>query len=213
MKTIEITLYNINELKTINNAAYNKILDDTRDILIDSNFDYATDDILYILKDKYNLSIDKDNIYYSISYCQGDGFCFIDNNILSYTRLKNKSDEMNIFEKWITDNLSSDEMMLLLDYLNCNYNLSIIKSSHHYCHAYTCIIDYEVFYSSDDDKYIDDMNNFIYKLSKQLFNNVYVNICSDIKKYLYGYYDIAEDDVIQFINDNDYYYDIDGNLY
>lgn len=213
MKTKEITLYNIDELKTINNAAYNKILDDTRDILIDSNFNYSADDVLYILKDKYNLSIDKDNIFYSISYCQGDGFCFIDNNILSYTRLKNKSDDMNIFEKWITDNLSSDEMMLLLDYLNCNYNLSIIKTSHRYCHAYTCIIDYEVFYSSDNEKYLDDMNDFIYKLSKKLFNNVYVKICSDIEKYLYGYYDIAEDDVIQFINDNDYYYDIDGNMY
>lgn len=213
MKTKEITLYNIDELKTINNAAYNKVLDDSRQILIDSNFDYATEDIIYRLKEKYNLIIDEKNIFYSISYCQGDGFCFIDNNILSYTRLKNKSDDMNIFEKWIIDNLSSDEMALLLDYLNCNYNLSIIKTSHYYSHAYTCIIDYEVFYSSDDDKYIDDMNNFIYKLSKKLFNDVYINICSDIEKYLYSYYDIAEDDVIQFINDNDYYYDIDGVLY
>lgn len=213
MKKIEITLYNINELKTINNKAYNKVLDNSRQFLIDNNFNYATEDIIYTLKEKYNLSIDEKNIFYSISYCQGDGFCFIDNNILSYTRLKNKSDDMNIFEKWIIDNLSSDDMTLLLEYLNCNYNLSIIKTSHHYAHAYTCIIDYEIFYSSDDDNHIEAMNNFIYKLSKKLFNNVYVHICSDIEKYLYGYYDIAEDDVIQFINDNNYYYDIDGNLY
>ena len=213
MKSIEINLYNIDELKTINNKAYEKVLNNTREYLIDSNFNYADYDVIGILKDKYNLSIEKNNIFYSISYCQGDGFCFIDNNILSYTRLKNKSDDVNAFEKWIINNLKDDEMQLLLNYLNCNYNLSIIKTSHYYSHAYTCIIDYEIFYSSDDDSYLDAMNDFIYKLSKKLFNDVYVGICSDIENYLYGYYDIAEDDVIQFINDNDYYYNIDGVLY
>lgn len=212
MKTIEITLYNINELKNINNKAYNKVLDDGRQFLIDSNFNYATEDVIHTLKEKYNLDIDEKNIFYSISYCQGDGFCFIDSNILSYFRIT-KKENLNAFEKWIIDNLSDDDMQLLLDYLNCNYNLSIIKTSHHYSHAYTCIIDYEAFYSSDDDGYIETMNNFIYELTKKLFNNVYVKICSDIEKYLYGYYDIADDDVIDFINNNDYYYDIDGVLY
>jgi len=181
MKTIEITLYNIDELKTINNKAYEKILNDTREYLINTNFEYAAYDVIEILKDRYNLDIKKDNIYYSISYCQGDGFCFIDNNILSYTNIKNKSKNCNAFEKWIIDNLSDDDMRLLLDYLNCNYNLSIIKTSHHYSHAYTCIIDYEVFYSSDDENYIESMNNFIYELTKKLFNNVYIAICNEIE--------------------------------
>lgn len=213
MKSIEITVYKIDELKDINIKAYNKVMDDSRQFLIDSNFNYATEDVIYTLKEKYNLSIDEKNIFYSISYCQGDGFCFIDSNILSYTNIKNKSKDCNAFEKWIIDNLSDDDMRLLLDYLNCNYNLSIIKTSHHYSHVYTCIIDYEVFYSSDDENYIETMNNFIYELTKKLFNNVYVAICNDIETMLYSYYDIAEDDVIQFINDNDYYYDIDGVLY
>ena len=213
MKTIEINLYNINELKTINNKAYEKIIDDTRQYLIDVNFEYADIGAAVYLKDKYNLNIDRKNIYYSISYCQGDGFCFIDNNILSYTNIKNKSDDSNIFEKWIIDNLKDDEMILLLDYLNSNYNLNIIRTSYHYCHVYTCIIDYEIFYSSDDDAYIEKMNDFIYKLSKKLFNDVYIKICADIEKMLYGYYEIDENDILSFINDNDYYYDIDGGLY
>lgn len=213
MKTIEITLYNIDELKTINNKAYEKILYDTREYLINTNFEYAAYDVIEILKDRYNLDIKKDNIYYSISYCQGDGFCFIDDNILSYTNIKNKSDNCNIFEKWIIDNLKDDELTLLLDYLNCNYNLKIIKKSHYYCHAYTCKIDYEIFYSSDDNKYLDRINDFIYKLTEKLFNDVYISICSDIEKILYGYYEIDDNDVIDFIKDNEYMYDINGIMY
>ena len=212
MKTIEITLYNIDELKTINNKAYEKILNDTREYLINTNFEYADYDVIEILKDRYNLDIKKDN-YYSISYCQGDGFCFIDNNILSYTNIKNKSDNCNIFEKWIIDNLKDDELTLLLDYLNSGYNLKIIKESHHYCHAHTCNIDYEIFYSSDDDTYLDRMNDFIYKLTEKLFNDVYISICSDIEKILYDYYEIDDNDVIDFIKDNEYMYDVNGIMY
>lgn len=213
MKTIEITLYNIDELKTINNKAYEKILNDTREYLINTNFEYADYDVIEILKDRYNLDIKKDNICYSISYCQGDGFCFIDDNILSYTNIKNKSDNCNIFEKWIIDNLKDDELTLLLDYLNCNYNLSIKKISHNYCHAHTCKIDYEYFYSSDDNKYLDRINDFIYKLTEKLFNDVYISICSDIEKILYGYYEIDDNDVIDFIKDNEYMYDVNGIMY
>lgn len=51
MKTIEITLYNIDELKTINNKAYEKILNDTREYLINTNFEYATYDVIDFIKD------------------------------------------------------------------------------------------------------------------------------------------------------------------
>ena len=213
MKKIEIDVYNIDELKTINKSAYDKVMERVKDYLIENNFNFASENALCILKDKYNLDILEKNIFYSISYCQGDGFCFIDNNILSYIRIKNKSDNMNIFEKWIINNLSKDEISLLLDYLNCNYNLYIKKTSHSYCHPYTCKIDCEYFYSTDDDNYADRMNNFIDDLCKKLFDNVYIEICSDIEKALYDCYDVSNSDVIEFINANDYYYDINGVMY
>ena len=213
MKTIEITVYNIKELETINKKTYDKVIQRVSDYLINDRFNFASDDALYILNEKYKLEITEKNIYYSISYCQGDGFSFIDNDILSYTRLKNKSNDRNVFEKWIADNLSNDEMTMLLDYLNSDYNIDIIKTSHNYCHPYTCKIDYEYFYSSDDENYKVKINNFISKLCDRLFDNVYVKICGEIETILYSYYDITTDDVIEFINDNNYYYDIDGNLY
>ena len=213
MKKIEITVYSIDELKDRNIKAYNKVIDDMREIIIDDNFNFAASDASVLLKEKYNLNIDPDNIYYSITSSQGDGVCFIDDNILSYTNIKNKSDDSNIFEKWIINNLSDDEMTLLLDYLNSNYNLKIVKKTHNYCHAHTCIIDYEYFYSSDDDKYIERMNNFIYDLSQKLFNDVYIDVCGDIEKMLYKYYDIDDDDVIEFINNNEYLFTIEGDIY
>lgn len=212
MKQVKINLYTINELKSINEKAYKKIIDDERDDIIDIRFHYATYDVCDRLKDRYNLDIDEKSIYYSISYSQGDGFCFIDNNILSYTRLKNKSD-INAFEKWILDNLNDNDFNMLLEYLNDDYNLSIIKKSHYYCHSHTCIIDYETFYSSDDPNYVDNMNDFIYKLCNDLFNNVYINICKDIENFLYSFYDVDDDDVINTCNINEYFYDKNGVLY
>lgn len=212
MKKIEIILYTIDELKSVNEKAYKKVLDNAREILIDNNFNYASDDIIVTLKDRYNLDVNNKEIFYSISYCQGDGFCFIYDNLLSYYNIKNKNN-CNVFEKWIIDNLTNDEMTLLLDYLNSGYNLKIEKTSHYYCHAYTCTIDYETFYSSDDYKYIDKINDFIYDLTQKLYNNVYLKICSEIETMLYSYYDIDDNDIIDFINDNEYLYSIDGVLY
>ena len=212
MKKIEITVYTIDELKETNKNAYNKVIDDAKEKIINNRFDFASFDISIILKEKYNLSVDEKNIYYSISYCQGDGMCFTMDHILSYIHIKNNM-LLNVFEKWITNNLNDDEKMLLLEYLNCNYNLSIKKKSHHYEHAYTCFIDYEYFYSSDDPKFLDRMNNFISDLCDKLFNNVYVVVCGEIEKILYNYYDVDDDECIDNINDNGYMFDIDGDIY
>ena len=212
MKQVKINLYTLSELKNINEKVYQKVLDNERDDIINIRFDYASCDVYYILKDRYNIDIDEKNIYYSISYSQGDGFCFIDNDILSYTRLKNKSD-LNAFEKWILNNLNDNDFNMLLEYLNDGYNLSIIRNSHQYCHCYTCIIDYETFYSSDDPNYIDNVNDLIYILCKKLFNEVYVNICKDIETYLYSLYDVDDNDVIDTCNANEYFYDKNGVLY
>lgn len=213
MKEKIINLYKINELKQVNKKAYDKIINDTRDIIINCNFDYAIDAIQEILKNNHNLDIDNNNIEYSISYCQGDGFSFTDKYILSYTNIKNKSN-LNAFELWIINNLTSDEIELLLSYLNDGYNLNIERiSHHHYCHPYTCIIDFEYYYSNDDENYVNKINNFIDDLCKKLFKNVYLSICYEIEKYLYSLYDVDDDECLEYLTDYDDDYDINGNLY
>ena len=212
MKTINIELYNINELKTVNEKAYKKLIDEAKEFLINDRFYFADEDITNILKDKYNLLVDKKNIEYSISYCQGDGVCFTMKNILSYTRIKN-NDNLNAFEKWIIDNLNNEEKALLLEYLNSGYNLNIIKTSYHYSPARTCTIDYEYFYSSDDPIYIDRINNFIDELCKKLFDEAYIAICEYIEGVLYDYYEIEESECVEFLTENNYLYDRHGIQY
>ena len=147
-----------------------------------------------------------------ISYCQGDGACFINNSILSYTNIKNKKD-LNAFEKWLIDNLNEEEMMLLLDYLNSGYNLDIIKISHHYEHARTCRIDYEYFYSSDDPEYLNRINYFISELCDRLFENVYISICKDLEEFLYKNYEVSEEEAIEEIKQNECLFMRDGSLF
>lgn len=212
MKEKTVILYNINELQQVNKNAYDKIIEKTRDDIINMRFDYdALYEIKNILQEKHNLNVDDKNIYYSISYCQGDGMCFILNNILSYTRIKNKSN-LNAFETWIINNLNDDELCLLLEYLNDNYNLCIKKISHNYCHPYTCIIDYEYFYNSDE-KTEDNMNNFLDDLCKRLFKNVYLSICYEIEKYLYTFYDVDDYECLDYLTENECYYDANGTQY
>lgn len=62
MKTYEINLYTIEELKNINIKAYNKIIDDTKNELISDRFDFdALYDIQAIFK-KHNLEVNNKDI-------------------------------------------------------------------------------------------------------------------------------------------------------
>lgn len=211
MKTIELKLYNIDELKDINIDAYKKAIDNAKNIIIDISFQWAEDDVRELLFYKYGLD-NIDNIYYSISYCQGDGACFIAHNILSYNRLT-KNEKLNCFEKWIKDNINSEKINDILEYLNCGYNLKITRTSHRYNHKHTCTIDYECFYSSDDPDVLDRINDVIYELCTLLYENVYCVVCDDIEKYLYSLHEVDDDEAYRNIKDNDFYYYDDGSLY
>ena len=111
MKTIKLNIYTIDEIKNINKKAFDKVIEKEKDDFINMRFDFAANDARDILKDKYKID-NVDDVYYSISYCQGDGFCFIAHDILSYQRLS-KKDNMNCFEKWINDNIDNDTKIII----------------------------------------------------------------------------------------------------
>lgn len=213
MKTIKMNVYTIDELKELNKTAFNNVIDHEKQYLIEASFNNCDYDIKDMLKNDYGID-EKilDDYFYSISYCQGDGFCFTASNLLSYTRLS-KKENMNSFEKWIIGNLSGIKLMDVMEYLNCNYNLKIIKKSHMYSHAHTCALDYEYFYSSDNPEVLDRINNTIDELCNNLYENVYLDICYALESYLYTFYDIDDDEVIESIKNNDFLFFSDGSLY
>lgn len=201
----EINIYSFEELKE---ETQNKLINDFKDILSNDNFDMLSEDYNYILKEKYKLY--NFEINYSLSYCQGDGVCFYNNryNLLSYEVLKNKDVEnANIFEKYIIENdLINDK---LLQYLENGYNLGIFKRYSNYSYASTCFIDYEYYYNDDEqetiNKYIDSLVDILYKL--------YINICEELEKIGYSNYDVSDQEVKEYIEDNEFEFLENGEIY
>ena len=201
----EINIYKFDELKE---DTQNKIIKDFKEILINDNFDMLSENFNYILKDNYKLY--NFEINYSLSYCQGDGVCFYNNkyNLLSYEVLKNKDTKnANIFEKYIIENdLINDE---LLQYLENGYNLGIFKRNSNYSYAATCFIDYEYYYNDDEkeaiNKYIDSLVNILYKL--------YINICEELEKIGYSNYNVSDQEVKEYISDQEFEFLENGEIY
>lgn len=201
----EINIFNFEELKP---EVQEKIINDFKEILINDNFEVLEENYNYMLKENYNLC--DYEIEYSLSYCQGDGFCFYSDryNLLSYTVLKNKDiKNANVFEKYlIENNLIND---ILLNYLNDGYNLGIFKSDRHYSHARTCYIDYE-YYNNDDEE--ETINKYIDMIADRLYT-VYLSICNDMEKIGYSCYDVLDEEAKDYIIDNDYEFLENGEVY
>lgn len=200
----EINIFNFDELKP---EVQNKLINDFRETLVNDNFELLYENYIYILKENYNLC--DYEIEYSLSYSQGDGFCFYSNryNLLSYTILNNKDvKNANVFEKYlIENNLVND---ILLNYLNDGYNLGIFKGDRRYTHARTCYIDYEF----NDDKQETIINDYIVEIKNKLYD-VYINVCREMERIGYSCYDVPDEDVKEDINANGYEFLENGEIY
>lgn len=209
MKKITKTfnVYSLKELKDVNKEKYEKECEDIRDIIINDNFYYFDSDLDINFKDDYKLEGLK--FGYSLSFSQGDGFCFYyknNENILSYTRLKNnKQDELNVFEKYIIENYK-ENLKTILKFLNYGYSITIKKSCSNYEHSRTCEIDYD---------YSDELTTqelvIIDNLVKDLYENVYLDICSKYEDMGYKCYEVSEEDIFEYAEINDLEFEILAN--
>lgn len=205
----EINIYNFEELKE---EIQNKLINDFRENLINDNFEMLSENYHYILKENYKLYDFK--IEYSLSYSQDDGVCFYNDryNLLSYTVLKNNDiEQANVFERYIIENNLVND--ILLNYLNDGYNLGIFKNNKRYTHAHTCIIDYECYYNNEiglDEQ--DLINDYILELKHKLYD-VYLNICKDMEKIGYSCYEVTDEEVKEYIDNNDYEFLEDGIVF
>lgn len=201
----EINIYKFDELKE---ETQNKLIKDFKEILINDNFDMLSENFNYILKEDYNLY--NFEINYSLSYCQGDGVCFYNNkyNLLSYEVLKNKDIEnANIFEKYIIENdLINDK---LLYYLCEGYNLGIFKRNSNYSYASTCFIDYEYYYNDDEEGTTSD---YIDLIAEKLYI-LYLSTCEELEKIGYSNYDVSNQEVKEYIEDNEFEFLENGEIY
>lgn len=197
MRTITkiINLYNFDELSE---KAKEKVLNTKRDELYSMHCQNV-DDVIYDFLCNYGMEDAKYN--YSLSYSQGDGVCFYNINLFSYTRLTSKDNniKLNKFEIEALTLLNKKEYKLLLQYLNEGYNIKIVKNSSMYCHSHTCTLEEEYYYS-DDAEEEKEINNLIYDLKKKM-ENIYHNMCYEIERLAYNYIEnISDDEIKEDIN-------------
>lgn len=197
MRTITkiINLYNFDELSE---KAKEKVLNTEKEYLYNNHCNNLDDFICDCL---YNYGVEEAKYNYSLNYSQGDGVCFYNINLFSYSRLTSKdyNKRLNKFEIEALTLLNEEEYKMLLQYLNEGYNIKIVKNSSMYCHSHTCTLEEEYYYS-DDAEEENKMNNFIYDLKKKM-ENIYYNMCYEIERLAYNYIEnISNDEIKEDIN-------------
>lgn len=197
MRTITkiINLYNFDELSE---KSKEKVVNASREHLYTEHCDNV-DDVIY--ECLYNYGVGDAEYNYSLSYSQGDGVCFYNINLFSYTRLtsKNNNIKLNKFEIEALTLLNEKEYKMFLQYLNEGYNIKIVKNSSMYCHSHTCTLEEEYYYN-DDAEEEKEINNLIYDLKKKM-ENIYHNMCYEIERLAYNYIEnISNDEITENIN-------------
>ena len=216
MKEITKTyvVYNYDEL---NKEGKKKALEEACRILTEIRDEHLEEDLFEEAYNKYNLN--PDFLFYSLSYSQGDGLCFILKNVLSYTRLKDSLygtgslDRLNVFEKAISE-LDKERQGVVLEYLNSDYNISIKKISWHYEHCRTCDFEWE-YYKNDNASKEDQVNKVIEELCSHtgLLRKVYDEACDHLEKLGYEIGYPSEEDTEEFIEENEYVFLEDGSIF
>ena len=197
MRTITkiINLYNFDELSE---KAKEKVLNTEKEYLYNNHCNNLDDFICDCL---CNYGMEEAKYDYSLNYSQGDGVCFYNVNLFSYSRLASKDNniKLNKFEKEALTLLNDEEYKLLLQYLNDGYNIKIVKNNSMYCHSHTCTLEEEYYYN-DDAEEEKAMNNFIYDLKKKM-EHIYYNMCYEIERLAYNYIEnISNDEITEDIN-------------
>ena len=205
------SVYNYNELSK---EAKKKALNEAYEVLAQERVEGLQENILEEMEYKYNIV--PDELFYSLSYSQGDGLCFILKNILSYSRLRDflcGTGSLNCFEKAISE-LDKERRGVVLEYLNSDYNISIKKISWHYEHCHTCDFEWE-YYKNDNVSKEDQVNKVIEELCSRtgLLRKVYDETCDHLEKLGYEIGYPSEEDTEEFIEENEYVFLEDGSIF
>lgn len=182
MEIKTINVYTLEELKTQNNKAYLKVIKNLDDMIIEDRFDFFRDDCIDLLNNFYNINIA--DVYYSLSYSQGDGLCFTTENALQGEILN-----------YVRQNLSPDDVLKLnsMDIDNLFY---IEKYHNYYNYAHPHAVDIK-------DAFTEDFE-FLNSKVLPLVRDKYMQICQELEENGYACYNVTEED---------YYNYADGNLY
>lgn len=209
-------IYNVYNYVELNKEAQEKARREAYDFLTEIKCDFLKEDLEDRLKANYKII--PDELYYSLSYCQGDGLCFTLKNIFSYTTLKdaiteNSDEGLNAFEKAVFE-LDPSKRDLIIEYLNADYNVSIQKTSWSYQHSNTCSFEWE-FYSNDDHLKEKEVNDAVDELCARtgILRDLYDRICYDLEETGYEIAYPNEEEVLEYIEDQGFEFLEGGSIF
>lgn len=135
------------------------------------------------------------DIHYSLTYSQGDGFCF-EGKIDYKDLIRNKeiSDKLSVF---------SEDFLKSCD--DCLDTIHFVKMSNRYSHCNTIC----AMITNNEWMNIED-----YERLHDIISRYYKSICSKCESRGYKYfYEIDEDEIIEYCNANDIEFYSDGRIF
>ena len=141
------------------------------------------------------LGIEKAEVYYSLGNCQGDGLCF------TGSITWNKAIEI----LYIKESIAKLDKDFIKSCEDCVYSINFYKFNRMYNYCHTVTVEFE------DSSWMHSVD-FI-KL-KDIFLNWYEALCAKFEKQGYKwFYEISEEDVVEYCDNNDIEFTADGNVF
>ena len=219
MKEITKTyvVYNYDELSE---KAQEKVKEKAREELVEIRCDNLPWDLLDYLENTWNLILAKEELFYSLSYSQGDGACFEMDSLFDERRLRNYFNggtsikDLNPFEELVAKELSFEDQKSLMEYLGAGYVVSVVKTYWQYEHSKTCSFQWG-WYRNNDLAVEEKINEVVDRLfsNNALFRERYEEICNAIETIGYEIIDPSEDEIENYIEESECVFLEDGSIF
>ena len=192
----EIEVYSYDELE---GKACSKVNGLYLESKADYDADYFKEYVREDLKEKWGVT--NLDMYYSLSYCQGDGVCLY--GYVSFTDILANENLRNVICNGVDIETHKNVLTEVLDGFK-------LEHRGNYYHSYMVNIE------TCDDPYIDEYTKEIESIVDKLSDNFktwYHDRCRKYEKLGYNiFYEYSDDDIREWIEINDYAFDCYGNL-
>lgn len=196
MKKVSVTVYHFSELRE---KVQESLKQEAVEFLVDGKFESFNEYAVEFLKAEYGISAE---IYYSLSYCQGDGFRFETKDFLTDEVLEILANSEDIKN-------NPEGFALLKQYKEEGYHMPT-KHNGHYHYEYATPRDVEY-----DDEFLEDKereDGETFDKAMKAVSSLYMEICRNLEKQGYTSYDITDEELDDLLGGDNLYY-ADGRVY
>lgn len=208
VKEVRFNVYRFDELRDVAKAS---LIEREKENIIEINYTYLEVDLINFLLNRYGIKTAK--IYYDLSGMQGSGVCFECDNLIDYKVLQSRDlKEANAFEQYCINSLDDNEIELLIKLLKDDgIGFRLTKEISRYTYASTCQVRHDHLEGG-----FFDTNDWLDDLCEMLFDEVYMVICEDLKRWAYAQIDVDQISDYEALEDldleNTWFYE-DGSIY